>query len=132
MQELTLPHSPRNIIFPSKPMSTAPLPDRIFLLYSPTTSAILHVSPTSTTRLSVTDIGTDPFPQPHGATAKAHNGTDTNSPMAEAEGASGLRMGMGGMSLTGLGGYVGLGAKAAVPLGTRTVGGEVLLDRGGG
>jgi hypothetical protein len=42
-------------------------------------------------------------------------------------------MGMGGMSaLSGLGGYVGLGGKgAAVPVGTRTVGGEVLLAREG-
>lgn len=38
-------------------------------------------------------------------------------------------MGMG--ALTGLGGYVGLGGKAAVPVGTRTVGGEVIIVREG-
>lgn len=38
-------------------------------------------------------------------------------------------MGMG--ALTGLGGYVGLGGKAAVPVGTRTVGGEVVIVREG-
>jgi hypothetical protein len=41
-------------------------------------------------------------------------------------------MGMGVSALSGLGGYVGLGGKAAVPIGTRTVGGEVLLARDGG
>jgi hypothetical protein len=40
-------------------------------------------------------------------------------------------MGMGVSALSGLGGYVGLGGKAAVPVGTATVGGEVLLAREG-
>ena len=41
-------------------------------------------------------------------------------------------MGIGGMStLTGLGGYVGLGTKTAVPVGTSTEDGEVLLARDG-
>jgi len=38
-------------------------------------------------------------------------------------------MGMG--ALTGLGGYVGLGGKAVIPAGTRTVGGEVVMAREG-
>lgn len=41
-------------------------------------------------------------------------------------------MGMGGMSaLTGLGGYVGLGGKVAIPVGTSMMGEEVLLARDG-
>ncbi len=41
-------------------------------------------------------------------------------------------MGMGGMSaLTGLGGYVGLGGKTVVPVGTSMLGGEVLLAKDG-
>ena len=34
-------------------------------------------------------------------------------------------------ALTGLGGYVGLGGKASIPVGTRTVGGEVAIVRDG-
>lgn len=43
----------------------------------------------------------------------------------------GALSGIGVSSLTGLGGYVGLGGKAAIPVGTSTVNGEVLLTRDG-
>jgi hypothetical protein len=42
----------------------------------------------------------------------------------------GMVSGVGG-ALSGLGGYVGLGTRATVPVGTRTFGGEVLIARQG-
>ncbi|WWD16424.1 hypothetical protein CI109_100850 [Kwoniella shandongensis] len=118
--ELALPHSPRHIIFPSaaSAVSTPPLPETIHLLFSPQTSVLLHLNPASTAnRLTVTDLTTSPPPPV----------TSSTSATSGEEGGTGLTMGMG--ALSGLGGYVGLGSKAAIPVGTRTVGGEVLLAR---
>ncbi|OCF40067.1 hypothetical protein I317_06142 [Kwoniella heveanensis CBS 569] len=118
--ELTLPHSPRHIIFPASPStSVPPLPQTIHLLFTAQTSVLLHLNPSSSAnRLTVADVTTDPPPP----------AASSSSPTANSEeGGSGITMGMG--ALSGLGGYVGLGGKAAVPLGTRTVGGEVLLAR---
>ncbi|WVQ93507.1 hypothetical protein IAU59_000581 [Kwoniella sp. CBS 9459] len=118
--ELTLPHSPRHIIFPAAPStSIPPLPQTIHLLFTAQTSVLLHLNPSSTAnRLTVTDVTTEPSPPAASSSASVTNGE---------EGSSGITMGMG--ALSGLGGYVGLGGKAVVPLGTRTVGGEVLLAR---
>ncbi|WWC68549.1 uncharacterized protein I206_102478 [Kwoniella pini CBS 10737] len=113
--ELNLPHSPRTIIFPSPP-STG-IPETVHLLFTPQTSVLLHINPSSSAnRLNVSDTTT--FPPPPSSSA---------SLIAEEGGSTGITMGMG--ALTGLGGYVGLGAKSAAPLGTSTVGGEVLLAR---
>ncbi|OCF75081.1 hypothetical protein I204_03930 [Kwoniella mangroviensis CBS 8886] len=113
--ELNLPHSPRNIIFPSPPSST--LPETIHLLFTPQTSVLLHINPSSSAnRLNVSDIATAPPPP-----------STSSSLTTEEGGTTGITMGMG--ALTGLGGYVGLGAKSSAPVGTRTVGGEVLLAR---
>ncbi|WVW80239.1 hypothetical protein I302_102217 [Kwoniella bestiolae CBS 10118] len=117
--ELNLPHSPRHIIFPSSPSpnSVPSLPQTIHLLFTPQTSVLLHINPTSSAnRLSVSDITTSPPPP-----------STSSSLTTEEGGTTGITMGMG--ALTGLGGYVGLGGKSAAPLGTRTVGGEVLLAR---
>nr|XP_018264809.1 uncharacterized protein I303_02989 [Kwoniella dejecticola CBS 10117]OBR86967.1 hypothetical protein I303_02989 [Kwoniella dejecticola CBS 10117] len=115
--ELNLPHSPRTIIFPSPPSTS--LPETIDLLFTPQTSVLLHINPASSAnRLSVSDVTTSPPPPSSSA-----------SLIAEEGGSTGITMGMG--ALSGLGGYVGLGSKSAAPLGTRTVGGEVLLARDG-
>lgn len=125
LQELALPHSPRSVILPSG----SGVPNTVHMLYSPTTSAILRIDLDSKTPLTVTDLPNTPLPPPHGSTSKdlasASTSTqpDTNVPAA----ATG---GLGG-ALSGLGGYVGLGGKAAVPVGTRTFGGEVLIGRQG-
>ncbi|WVQ78836.1 hypothetical protein IAT38_000927 [Cryptococcus sp. DSM 104549] len=117
--ELPIPHSPRHIVFPSSPASA--LPEAIHLLFTPTTSAILHINPASSAnRLSISDLTTEPFPPP----------SSSSAPAAEEGPGSGIAgMAMGKGALSGLGGYVGLGAKAAAPVGTKTVGGEVLLAR---
>ncbi|WVQ65020.1 uncharacterized protein L199_003190 [Kwoniella botswanensis] len=113
--ELNLPHSPRHIIFPSPPSSL--LPETIHLLFTPQTSVLLHINPSSSAnRLNVSDITTAPPPP-----------STSSSLTTEEGGTTGITMGMG--ALTGLGGYVGLGGKSAAPVGTRTVGGEVLLAR---
>ncbi|WVR03742.1 hypothetical protein IAU60_000737 [Kwoniella sp. DSM 27419] len=123
--ELNLPHTPRHIIFPSSASSLAapPLPETIHLLFTSQTSVLLQMNPGSVaTRLAVTDITTAPPPPIAGSAATtAQHGE-------EASGSSSMALGMTG-AFSGLGGYVGLGGKAAVPLGTRTVGGEVLLAR---
>ncbi|WVF65869.1 hypothetical protein IAT40_000606 [Kwoniella sp. CBS 6097] len=118
--ELTLPHSPRHIIFPASPsISIPPLPQTVHLLFTAQTSVLLHLNPSSSAnRLTVTDVTTEPPPPVALSSRAAVNGE---------EGGSGITMGMG--ALSGLGGYVGLGGKAVVPLGTRTIGGEVLLAR---
>ncbi|OWZ49934.1 hypothetical protein C368_06859 [Cryptococcus neoformans 125.91] len=112
--EPPLPHSPRHIVFPSAKPS---LPETIHLLFTPATSAILHLNPASTAApLAISDLTTDPLPPP--VSSPPSPGTDTD------------RYGKG--ALSGLGGYVGLGAlgaKQQTPVGTRTVGGEVLLAR---
>ncbi len=139
MQDMSLPHSPRHAIFPSVPSSstTLPLPETIHLLYSPQSSVLLHIHPTSSQRLSISDVTTGPTPVSHSsvpaslvASAAAGATSAANTTEASSSGSGGLSMGMGGMSaLTGLGGYVGLGGKAALPVGTSLVGGEVLLAR---
>ncbi|WRT65779.1 uncharacterized protein IL334_002728 [Kwoniella shivajii] len=114
--ESNLPHSPRHIIFPSSP-SISGIPETIHLLFTTQTSVLLHINPSSSAnRLNVSDITTSPLPPSSSTTMTSEEG-----------GGTGIAMGMG--ALTGLGGYVGLGGKSAVPLGTRTVGGEVLLAR---
>lgn len=80
----------------------------------------------------MTDLPITPPPPVHSSNAKSSD-VSSGSGVASGEGGSsgsGLTKGVGGM-MTGLGGYVGLGGKATVPVGTRTVGGEVLLARDG-
>lgn len=127
MQELTLPHSPRAVIFPSSPSPSSPLPSLVHLLYSPTSSVILHLNPTSSQRLSVTELVNTSVPPIGGRQADVPQPVVGGS--GDNAGSSGLGMGMGAFS--GLGGYVGLGSRAAVPVGTRTVGGEVIIAREG-
>lgn len=122
-----MPHSPRTVIFPSPPSPTSPLPSLVHLLYSPTSSVILHLNPTSSQRLSVTELANASLPPINGRQVDAPQPAVGGS--GDSVGGSGLGMGMGAFS--GLGGYVGLGSKAAVPVGTRTVGGEVVIAREG-
>ncbi|KAE8540615.1 hypothetical protein D1P53_002978 [Cryptococcus gattii VGV] len=112
--ELPLPHSPRHIIFPSP---SSALPESIHLQFTATTSAILHLHPSPpSARLSISDLTTDPLPPAIAATSPSPTGAEEQS-------------GYGKGALSGLGGYVGLGGKQPTPVGTRTVGGEVLLAR---
>lgn len=118
--ELPLPHSPRHILFPSAPPA---LPETVHLLFTPTASAILHLHPASPSApLSLSDLTTDPFPP---ASPSTDDGPEQQTPGAPAS----VAYGKG--ALSGLGGYVGLGAlgRQQSPVGTRTVGGEVLLAR---
>ena len=89
---------------------------------------ILHLQLSATPHLNVSEVTTAPVPPPTSA-AIPTSGIAASS-TGQTEGA-GLGIGGGMSALTGLGGYVGLGAKAAAPLGTRTAGGEVLLARDG-
>lgn len=111
--ELSLPHSPRTVIFPAP--FYADLPDTVHLLYSPQSSVLLHISngPAAASRLSVTELPTTGYPP----TA----GPSDAKPGHEAGGGF-------GSAFTGFGGML---SKAAIPAGTRTVGGEVLLARDG-
>lgn len=133
-QELALPHSPRHIVLPASSRSS--FPEAAHLLYSPTSSVLLHLHPTSTPHLSTTDLPVAP-PPPSQLVASSAGGSSTavggkdEASGGGGGGGSGLSMGMGVSALSGLGGYVGLGGKAAVPVGTATVGGEVLLAREG-
>lgn len=120
-QELNLPHSPRTVIVPSG----SGVPDTVHMLYSTTTSAILRIDPTSKPPLSVTDLPNTPLPTASGSQAR-----DTAAPTTTTTAETSTAGGLGG-AFSGLGGYVGLGGKAAVPVGTRTFGGEVLLGRQG-
>ena len=126
-------HSPRTVLLPSPATSNNPLPETVHLLYSPTSSVILHINPSSSQRLSISELSNAAFPPPRdNGRPLDHTHTNTfnasdNAP--EKSGVGGLGMGMG--ALSGLGGYVGLGGKAAIPLGTRTVGGEVVIVRDG-
>ncbi|ORY29789.1 hypothetical protein BCR39DRAFT_588162 [Naematelia encephala] len=131
--ELNLPHSPRQVIFPSAPSSStsSPMPETVHLLYSPTSSVLLNIIPASTQRLSVSELTSAPPPPPHPSqvsTTGGASGSKADDKAADGGTAGGgLSMGMG--ALQGLGGYVGLGGRAAIPVGTRTVGGEVLISR---
>ncbi|WVQ77396.1 hypothetical protein IAR50_007081 [Cryptococcus sp. DSM 104548] len=115
--ELSIPHSPRHIVFPPSP-SSASLPTPIHLCFTSTTSALLHLNPESpSSHLSMTDVTTDKYPL-----------SDVPDAGQKEEGAgSGLGMGMG--RFTSFGGYVGIGGKNTGPLGAGTVTGEVLLAR---
>ncbi|KAK4684616.1 Vam6/Vps39-like protein vacuolar protein sorting-associated protein 39, partial [Tremellales sp. Uapishka_1] len=127
-QELSLPHSPRQIIYPSS--SSSLLPETVHLLYSPQSSVLLQIHPSSTQRLAVLDLPNAALPPPPAqSTSSSSIAMNVGNAVANpADTPGGLSM--GGMSLTGLGGYVGLGTKTTVPtLGTRTVGGEVLIAR---
>lgn len=124
-QELALPHSPRTVIIPSG----SGVPDTVHMLYSPTTSAILRIDTSSNPPLSVTDLPNTPLPPPSGAQAREPVASSSTAP-AEVAASTSTTGGLGG-AFSGLGGYVGLGGKAAVPVGTRTFGGEVLLGRQG-
>lgn len=95
------------------------------MLYSTTTSAILRIDTTSKQPLTVTDLPNAPLPTSSGPQAR-----DTAAPASSTNAESSTAGGLGG-AFSGLGGYVGLGGKAAVPVGTRTFGGEVLLGRQG-
>lgn len=111
--ELSLPHSPRTVIFPAP--FYADLPDTVHLLYSPQSSVLLHLSnaPTAASRLSVTDLPTTGYPPTVGP-SDAKTGPEAGGGF--------------GSAFTGFGGML---SKAAIPAGTRTVGGEVLLARDG-
>jgi hypothetical protein len=127
--ELALAHSPRTVIIQS---SGSSMPDTVHLLYSPTTSAVLHIDTASSPKqpLSVVDLPNTPLPQP----TAGPSGTSKENGSGQAANQDGTGSGMGlgvGGALSGLGGYVGLGAKATLPVGTSTFGGEVLLGRQG-
>jgi len=127
--ELALAHSPRSVVIQ---FSGASMPDTVHLLYSPTTSAILHIDTTSNPKqpLSVADLPNNPLPQP----TAGPSGTSKENGAAQSAGqdsaGGGIGLGVGG-AFSGLGGYVGLGTKATLPVGTSTFGGEVLLGRQG-
>lgn len=108
--ELVLPHSPRTVIFPAPVY--ADLPGSAHLLYSPQASVILniHGGPPAQ-RLAVTELQATGYPPTRASAAAA--------PVVEAGGFSALS------------GFGGLLRAAAIPVGTRTVGGEVLLVRDG-
>nr|ODN85587.1 hypothetical protein L203_04837 [Cryptococcus depauperatus CBS 7841] len=108
--ELAIPHSPRHIVIPD---AGSDLPETIHLLFTTSTSALLHLNPSSS-RLSMTDLTTDP-PPPQSLVEEALAQPGGN---AFGKGAFGS-----------LGGYVGLGGRSVGPVGTETVGGEVLLAR---
>jgi hypothetical protein len=122
-----LPHSPRTVIFPSDSTQTNPLPSLVHLLYSPTSSVLLHLNPSSSQRLSVSDLSNAPPPSVSGKSVEIA----PSSGITESASGTGSGLGMGMGALTGLGGYVGLGGKAVVPAGARTLGGEVILARDG-
>jgi hypothetical protein len=124
-QELALGHSPRTVIIPS---SGSSCPDSVHLLYSPTTSGILRIDPSSKQPLSVIDLPNNPLPQ--AASGPSQTSKENGSGQTTGQESGGLASGVGG-ALSGLGGYVGLGARATAPVGTRTFGGEVLIARQG-
>lgn len=127
--ELALAHSPRTVIIQS---SGSSMPDAVHLLYSPTTSAILHIDPTAYPKqpLSVVDLPNTPLPQPTAGPSGTSKESGAAQTVGQDTGGSGIGLGVGG-ALSGLGGYVGLGSKATLPVGTSTYGGEVLLGRQG-
>lgn len=109
--ELALPHSPRVVIFPAPVY--ADLPGAVHLLYSPQASVILNIRGGAPgQRLATTDLPATGYPS-------TRAGTAVTAPAPEAGGFS---------ALTGFGGLL---KAAVIPVGTRTVGGEVLLVREG-
>jgi hypothetical protein len=123
-QELALPHSPRQVLLPST--STRSLPETAHLLYSPTSSVILHLSPTAP-NLTISELPTTPPPPPitdddGGALIQSSGSADKEATST----GSGLGIGLGG-----LGGYVGLGGKTVSPVGICVASGEVMLAREG-
>lgn len=103
--ELALPHSPRTILFPLPMYADLPT---VHLLYSPSASALLKIQRgPKEQRLTVTDLPSTGYPTVKGATLPAPEG------------------GFGTLNVGGL------WRSAAVPVGTRTVGGEVVLVRDG-
>lgn len=128
-QELALGHSPRTVIILASGTSC---PDAVHLLYSPTTSAILHIEPGSKQPLSVTDVPNNPLPPAASGPSMTskENASGQATGQESSAGGGGMVSGVGG-ALSGLGGYVGLGARATIPVGTRTFGGEVLIARQG-
>jgi hypothetical protein len=128
--ELALAHSPRTVIIQGSGFN---IPETVHLLYSPTTSAILRIDPSLSSKqpLSVVDLPNTPLPQPiagPSGTSKENGSSQVGG--QDTAGTGGVVSGVGG-ALSGLGGYVGLGAKATLPVGTKTFGGEVLLGRQG-
>jgi hypothetical protein len=102
--ELSLQHTPRAVIFPAPVY--ADLPGAVHLLYSPQASTLLHIKPgPPAQRLSASDLPMGGYPGPKGGVAR---------PAAPESGWGRL------------GGFM---RGAAIPVGTRTVGGEVALVR---
>lgn len=109
--ELSLQHSPRHVIFPTPVY--ADLPSAVHLLYSPHSSVILHIKSAVplNQRLAVTELPATGYPVPKSGL------TRSASPAESA-----------GWGVGRLGGFM---RSAAIPVGTRTVGGEVVLVRDG-
>ncbi|BEI86071.1 hypothetical protein CcaverHIS002_0603580 [Cutaneotrichosporon cavernicola] len=101
--ELTLPHTPRAVIFPAPVY--ADLPGAVHLLYSPSASTLLHIKASpAANRLSATDLPMTGYPASRDGTRPA-------------------------VPDSGWGRLGGFMRGAALPVGTRTVGGEVALVR---
>ncbi|GMK59883.1 hypothetical protein CspeluHIS016_0901000 [Cutaneotrichosporon spelunceum] len=101
--ELQLPHTPRSVIFPAPVY--ADLPGAVHLLYSPSSSTLLHIRPgPAAGRLSATDLPANGYPTPRDGTRPA-------------------------VPESGWGRLGGFMRGASIPVGTRTVGGEVALVR---
>lgn len=111
---------------PSTSTRSPSFPETVHLLYSPTSSAILSISPTAPF-LSVSDTPNAPPPPSISAVAGSGDGTGGAGVHESGSGLTGMGVG----ALTGLGGYVGLGSKAAAPVGCSIIDGEVLLGRDG-
>lgn len=109
--EMSLQHTPRQVIFPAPVY--ADLPGAVHLLFSPHASVILNIKTgvPSNQRLSVIEPPSQGYPAPKGGVAK---------PAAQGE--------AGGWGVGRLGGFM---RGTAMPVGTRTVGGEVVLVREG-
>lgn len=109
--ELSLQHTPRQVIFPAPVY--ADLPGAVHLLYSPHASVILNIKTgvPSNQRLSATELPSTGYPAPKGGVAKPAGPSEA-----------------GGWGVSRLGGFM---RGTAPPVGTRTVGGEVVLIREG-
>lgn len=97
------------------------------MLYSPTASAMLRIDTAAKPPLSITDLPNTALPVASSSQSRDTAAASTSQPAEGSTAVSGL-----GGAFSGLGGYVGLGGKSALPVGTRTFGGEVLLSRQGG
>lgn len=78
----------------------------------------------------MSDIPPNPPPPPLASSAVLGE-LSSNGAGNEGGGSGSGLTGMGVGALTGLGGYVGLGSKAAAPVGCAMAGGEVLLGKDG-